>query len=59
MGEKIRFTKAIKVGGKKYAENDTGDFSESTVKKLVDENGAAVRTDGDEVEDLGDIEEAD
>ena len=53
MGEKIRFTKEIKVAGKKYTENDTAEFSETTVNKLVNENGAAVRINGDEVEDLG------
>ena len=64
MGEKIRFTKAIKIAGKKYTKNDTAEFTEQTVNKLVNENSAAVRINGeeedlDEVEELGEVEELD
>jgi len=55
MSEKVRFTKDVKIGGKKYSTNDTGEFSEDTVKTLVEEKGIAVRI-GDEIEDLEELD---
>jgi len=46
MGEKIRFTKNVEIGGKEYSKNDTAELSTDTVEKLINKS-AAVKIDND------------